>query len=234
MKRLLGLAALIAVGFAVTYGWAIHPKGADTPHTTVLPQPGAHTKADDLRVTFLGTSLTAALPTAALEQQIATCTGLDTTITAIAKGGAPSTWGVTQLDRVIASAPDIVFVEFTINDADLRRRISLEGSARAHRTLLDAVQTALPETKIMLLRLNRAFGLRAALRPRQARYDALLPDLAANTPAGYLDLRALWSAQGPSVLPDGIHPTAQAIEDITLPTLANAIAHIAQGKTRCP
>lgn len=233
-RTLIALSSLILiVGGAVA--WAIHPKGADTAQQPVQPVPARlPSQNTDLRVTFLGTSLSAALPDQTFADSITSCTGLGTTVSLVTKGGQTSVWGATQLARVIAQKPDIIFVEFTINDADLRRRVSPNASARAHRIIVDTLGAALPDTQIMLLRLNRAYGLPAALRPRQSRYDALLPRLAEETRAGYLDLRPSWSTAGRSALPDGVHPSPQAVAQITLPALRTLIAQLARGETTCP
>ena len=234
MKRLVGFIALVALVLAVVFAWAIHPKGADAAHETVLPGDGVpRANIDTLRVMFLGTSLSAALPVQELEARIKACRGADTIVSVIAAGGQTSPWGALQLDRVIATRPDIVFVEFTINDADLRRDVSLADSERAHRDILEGLRRALPNADIVLLRLNRAYGLRALLRPRQARYDALLPRLAEETNAGHFDLRPQWSQAGRSLLPDGIHPSAQAVKDISLPPLTALIQTLTSDQTNC-
>lgn len=229
-------ACLIAVlGTLVTFAWAIHPKGADDSHTAVRPSPeGPFIDGPELRVSVLGTSLSAALPVTSLEQSISACTQLDTTVSIIAAAGQTSLWGAQQLERVIATRPDVIFIEFTINDADLRRRVSLQDSNRAHRDILKTLHSALPDVRIVLLRLNRAHGLRAALRPRQARYEAQLPQLAQQTRAGYLDLRGPWSNATSAQIPDGVHPTPSAIDEITLPALTTLMGQLVHGDTGCP
>ena len=226
--RLFAVTALLAAGLLA---WAMHPKGADDGAAPILPSPETALPArPDLRVAHLGTSLTAALPVAMFEARASACLGRDVAATVVAAGGQTSLWGAGQLDRVIAAAPDVIFVEFSINDADLRRRVSLSDSARAHRSILTELQTALPQAKIVFLRLNRAYGLRAALRPRQARYDAIAHGLAMDSRAGYLDLRGQWAMAGQDVLPDGIHPTPEAIEEITIPALVTTLSQMQSGQ----
>lgn len=216
MKRALALLLVLASLLV----WAMLPKGVDTPLPGALETLGLPSPDGAVTMTFLGTSLTRDLPRAALENALTNCLKHPVTVQIIAKGGETSRWGLTQIEQVIASAPDLLFMEFTINDADLRRRVSLSESAKNHRALLDAVSAALPGTRIVLLRLNRAYGTRALLRPRQAAYDRQLT--AFDRPI--LDLRPEWSARGKDALPDGIHPTPEAVHAITLPALTRAIS----------
>ena len=51
-------------------------------------------------------------------------------------GGATSAWGLDQVDVVIAKAPDLIVLEFAINDADLGRGLSLAESRDNHRSLI--------------------------------------------------------------------------------------------------
>jgi hypothetical protein len=89
-----------------------------------------------------------------------------------------------------------------------------------------------PEAAIYLLRLNRAHGPRALLRPSLARYERLLPEIARRLSVGFVDLRAEWSDRwkndGYRSLPDGLHPTDAAAREVNVARILSIVGGVLQ------
>ena len=221
MKRLLVLILLAGIGAGL---WAAHPKGADGPLDLPAPQTSFAPLPSALTLAVIGTSLTAdAAWPEDITAHLQNCTQGTVTLQRLAKGGQTSAWGVANIANLLDAPPDVALIEFTINDADIRRGISIEDSATNHRALIKALRQANPDVQIILLRLNRAYGLRAMLRPQLAAYEQSLAEIAQIETVDLLDLRPLWASAGRGSLSDGLHPTPDAVEQITTPALRRTL-----------
>lgn len=212
----------------------------------VLPVPGksadrplplmALTANTPVTIVFMGTSLTAGDPWPDLViERLQTCVKRPLHALRIAQGGATSVWGLSRIEQVIAAAPDLVVLEFAINDADLRRGLSLGLSRDNHRAILARLKQGLPEVRIILMTTNPAIGLRRLLRPRLAAYYALYRNLAEEMDTGLIDLYPRWLAQ-PGLAPaltDGVHPAHDGAASVIVPTLTAYLARLL-GKTCTP
>ena len=183
-----------------------------------------------LRIVALGTSLTRnALWPDDLARALTACSGRPVLVTRIAEVGENSAWGLTQAQAVAALTPDLVLIEFAINDADLRDGLSLDAALDAHLRLLDVLAAEAPAARPVLMTMNRAFGLRGLLRPWLGAHYAQYRRLAAERDIGLIDLAPLWSAapatgpDGVRLLPDGLHPTDAAVAHIALPSLVTEL-----------
>ena len=191
-------------------------------------------KDGPVTIVFMGTSLTAGDPwpdrVAAL---LETCLKHPLRAFRIAQGGATSAWGLDQVDVVIAKAPDLIVLEFAINDADLRRGLSLAESRDNHRSLILQLHQGLPEVPIILMTMNPATGLRRLLRPRLAAYYGLYSDLAEQQAVGLIDLYPRWQARLTIAqdliaqdLIDGVHPSAQSIDLVIVPVVTDYLGRL--------
>lgn len=209
---LIGIVALAVDRFAVS----LPTKPADR----ALP---VRAPTQPLRVTILGTSLTARYDwPEALALALTQCLDKPPEITVIAMSGAASDWGVGQVGRVVASTPDIVLIEFGINDADLRHRISLRVSADLHRQLVSELRAGLPDIAIALMTTNPAYGLRRVIRPRLARYYAQYVVLADKLDLGLVDIYPRWLAlprRTQGLAADGLHPEQEVASAVFLSAL---------------
>lgn len=228
MKRLAALILIALIGAGV---WASHPKGADTPLKAATIIPAVPALQGPVKLAVIGTSLTAdsTWPEEVVEQ-LQTCT--ETTLRRMAKGGRTSDWGLANITTLLDDPPDLAVIEFTINDADIRRRISAQNSALNHGALIDVLRKANPDVRIVLLRLNRAYGLRAMLRPQLSRYEQNLTEIAQTEDVDLLDLRPAWAKAGRAALTDGIHPAPEATSQLTTPALTTALAQLIGGDCR--
>jgi acyl-CoA thioesterase I len=164
------------------------------------------------------------------------CTADGVELRVIAKGGADSSWGLVQLTGGLDFRPDLVLIEFMINDADIRKRLSRSESLRNHTEIIETLRDAHPDTAIFLLRLNRAYGPRALLRPALAGYERLLPEIARRSSVGLIDLRPewrdRWKSEGYRSLPDGLHPTVAAARDVNVTKLLSTVGGLLQARCR--
>ena len=187
-----------------------------------------------LRIAAFGSSLTlkGGWP-AELATRLSACLGRPVEVTVIAQAGAGSRWGLSQTGQVAAARPDLVLLEFVINDADIRDGVRLRTARAQHAALLDALP---PQAQVMLMTMNPVYGMRAVLqRPRLAAYDAMLRDLAAARDVALADLAPRWRrawAEDPALVPpDGLHPAPAATLEVTVPALAGMIAAAAGAAT---
>lgn len=222
--------ALLLAGFLGLRWLSVH---GDRP--VMIPSDPQASLPDAPRVVAMGTSLTTRYDwPAALETRLSDCLARPVTVTPVAGAGKTSDWGVGQIDRVLAARPDVVVMEFTINDADLRRKLSPAASRERHLQILGEIHGALPEARILLVGTNPTFGLRGLLRLRPGAYLDLYVDLALGDPRiGFLDLAPDWrarleTAERRAILPDGVHPDPEVARAVMVPALSAAIAPLWQ------
>lgn len=195
-----------------------------------MPPVRAPAAGEPLRIVVLGTSLTAWYDWPdRLGADLAECLGRLVEVGTVAKGGMGSEWGLGQVAAVAALAPDIVLMEFAINDADLRRMTSLSASTQTHRRLVADLRAARPGVRIVLMTMNPARGLRGALRPRLGAWYAGYRALAAELDTGLVDLYPRWLArQNPAEgTGDGVHPDPDVTAGMILPVLVPYLADLA-------
>ena len=180
-------------------------------------------------IAFMGTSLTAGSPWPDhVAGVLAVCVTHPVRALRFGQGGATSVWGLSQIEGVIAAGPDIVVMEFAINDADLRHGLSLSASEDNHHAMLTRLKQGLPKTRIVLMTTNPALGLRRLLRPRLPAYYALYHQLAAENNTGLIDLTPRWLAV-PNMaqdLTDGLHPTDTAALSVVVPVVTSYLAGV--------
>lgn len=152
-----------------------------------------------------------------------------------ARGGQHSGWGATHVDTaVVALKPDVVFIEFAINDAVTRFDLSLDTIRRNVDTILDRVSTALPACEIILQIMNPAFGKAegdSSHRRNQDAYQQIYRDAAKRRGLLLIDHSLAWNrllasegeAAVKKLIPDGVHPNAEGWRRIVTPTLHRAL-----------
>jgi acyl-CoA thioesterase I len=182
-----------------------------------------------LNVAALGTSLTArgawveALP-AALEARI----GRPVRVGNFGVSGATSRDGLRLIDRVIAMQPDMVTIEFAINDAALHRRVSLEESTANLAAIIHRLRMGAAHARLYLMTMNPAIGLRGLVRRRLPKYHASYSTLAAAENIGFIDNLPAWHAlpanRLSAAIPDGTHPLPEFSLEITLRNVVSALA----------
>lgn len=228
MRRLLALFALLGLTFASAASAAAPPA---TPRFITALRAGT-----PQHVLIYGTSLSKG--GAWVPQLQATFDarfpGL-VTLTNSARGGQHSGWGATHVDSaVVALKPDVVFIEFAINDAVTRFDLSLDTIRRNVDTLLDRIAAGLPSSEVILQIMNPAFGKaegESAHRRNQDAYQQIYRDAAKRRGLLLVDHSVAWNhllaAEGEAavkkLLPDGVHPNVEGWRRIVTPTLHRAL-----------
>lgn len=241
LVAVLAIAGMTAMLLAdILTGVLTGQRRADLPVAVpAAPFDAPHDRAAPLRLVAMGTSLTARYDwPRVLADRLEACLGQPVALTVIARSGETAVWGARQLDALVAARPDVVLMEFTANDADLRRRIAPARSDALHGEILAALHAARPEARVLLMGMNPSFGLRGVLRLRTPRYLADYVARAQGDPRiGYVDLAPDWmdlvGAQGRNiVLPDGLHPVPDAARALIPARLAPVIAALV--RQDCP
>lgn len=190
--------------------------------------------AQPLRIVAFGTSLTHANPwPELLQERLAACLVQPVEVVRISKSGSRTTWALENVSRVIAAKPDLVLLEFAINDADVTDGVSLRESVAQHNALIDALETSLPVGRIALMTMNPVNDIHRFIRVGLPRYYAAVATTAETRNTALIDLYADWVALPRELrqFPDGLHPTANDAVTVIVPGIMRRIA-IASG-TRC-
>ena len=138
----------------------------------------------------------------------------------MAKAGANSDWGLAQVPGIVALSPDLVLIEFAINDADMLDGVALERSRGNLRAIIAGVRDSRPEALIVIASTNPVSGLRGAKRPFLAEYYTAARAVAGETGAAFFDGTARWRADPqPGDLSDGLHPADAATARVIVPAL---------------
>ncbi|MBI5766458.1 MAG: SGNH/GDSL hydrolase family protein [Verrucomicrobia bacterium] len=157
-------------------------------------------------------------------------------LTNSARGGQHSGWGAANVDAaVVAQKPDVVFIEFAINDAVTRFDLSLDNVRHNVDTILDRITTMLPRCEIILQIMNPAVGKPEgdpSHRRNQDAYQQLYRDAAQRRGLLLIDHSTAWNRllreQGEAgfkkLVPDGVHPNADGWRQVVMPVLLRALS----------
>ncbi len=222
MKRTVTLTAILFAAYTLHAG-ELSPK-------TRLVQNLEVGKKQTL-VTF-GTSLTAVgawvdqLRTV-LEQQFP---GLATVING-AQGGANSDWGRGALDeKVLAHKPDTVLIEFSVNDANARRKTSVEHARENLENMIERILASNPDCEIILQVMNPPVAHTKTARPDIAAYDQMYRDVAAERGFRLIDHGPAWQELLKTdprsfllCMPDTIHPLRSGSLKVSTPVVVSAL-----------
>lgn len=226
-RWVVGLAVIILGGLAVVSWWRT-PVAAPADRLVTL---AASVPGTPMTLAVFGTSLTARSQwPEAVVAGLATCLDRPVQLVRVAEPGALSSWGVDHLPDVVAATPDLIVMEFAINDADLSDGLSLTESTANHRAMIDGLKTALPEARMVLLTMNPAQGMRGLMRPFLSRYYAAYGALAAETGSGLIDLHARWLGlprEARGLAADGLHPDEAVAQAVIVPALVEQLGRMA-------
>jgi lysophospholipase L1-like esterase len=195
-----------------------------TMNKTPMPQ-----SENSMRVVTFGTSLTNQNEWQKdLSLELSRYLSKDVRVYKVALGGKNSRWGLENLSRVVEFRPQIILIEFVINDSDIRHRLLLKESRDNHVAIINRLKAELPNVKIYLMTMSPALGLRRwLLRPFMPRYNAQYQEICNMLGIEFIDIAPLWhqpSVDLRAAIPDGLHPTREAVLQITVPAIAKAIS----------
>jgi len=138
--------------------------------------------------------------------------------------------GLAVLPKVIAHQPDVVFIEFAINDAYLPYNISVANSQNNVGTMIEAILAARPKAEVILQTMNSIKDKpdikHSSVRPELPAYYQGYRDVAKKRKLLLVDNFSNWLQimnESPEVfdrlVPDGIHPAADGYRQVLLPQL---------------
>lgn len=136
-----------------------------------------------------------------------------------------STWGVQNLDeRVLSKQPDMVLIEFAMNDAYLPYKTSKEVCRINLEYMIDRIEEANPHCEIVLQVMNMPIAEHLEQRPQINVYYDVYRKVAKKRKLKLIDHYTYWKdilKQGEVVfrkyVPDGIHPDVEAWQTYTVP-----------------
>ena len=181
---------------------------------------------DAIVLTTVGTSLTAdRLWQDRLARKVAACSGRQVVVKTVAQGGVSSRWGLQRLDDIAATAPDVVLVEFAVNDANPVNSLSLKQSLDNTAAIVADIKRQAAGASVFLVTTNPIYRAAVATRPELDAYYRQYAVVARRHGVGLIDLYPVWKkglVDRRDLIPDGVHPIAEAYE-IVLPKMASAI-----------
>lgn len=196
------LAALLAAGAAFVW---LDGLGGPGDRALKAGAPGAH----PLRIVALGTSLTARAGWPdALEKRLKACDPAGATVVQHARPNAGSDWGLGEVGAVAALAPDLVIIEFAMNDADLKDGLWPWQSRATHLALIARLRAARPDAAVLLLATNPVQGVKRITRFLLPLYQRQYGAVADAAGVGLVDGYSRWQARPDwaGAIPDGVHP----------------------------
>ena len=141
------------------------------------------------------------------------------------KGGRWSTWGVQNLeDSVLKKQPDVVMIEFAINDASYLNETSAELTQLNLQYMVDRIKIFDPDCEIILQIMNMAIGKSATYRPNLEAYYDMVREIAQKEDLLLIDHYPNWEnilTKGEDYflkfVPDGLHPNKIASVEMIAP-----------------
>lgn len=184
------------------------------------------------KIVAYGTSLTAAAawPTS-LQAQLRERFGWRATVVNAAGSGMDSRWGLANLSRrVLKQRPDVVLIEFTINDALAQSKLSVTESKANLTEMIQQIRAARPHCEVIVMIMNPPTGQALEKRSQIRHYESGYREVASKQSCRLIDFSPEWRriiAHQPSrwrrYAADGLHPTPQACDEVILPNLLRKI-----------
>jgi lysophospholipase L1-like esterase len=148
-----------------------------------------------------------------------------------AQGGQQSNWGVAALrEQVLSRNPDLVFIEFSVNDAATKHGISTQKSRSNLDLMVKAMREQNPQVDIVIQTMNTAWDSPdepshkkyASDRPHIEQYYDVYRQYALEQGLPLVDHYQTWArlqkedeAKFRKWLPDGLHPIPEASLAVT-------------------
>lgn len=142
-----------------------------------------------------------------------------------------STWGVENLrERVLEQKPDMVIIEFAMNDAYLPYTTSLEAAKLNLEYMVLRVRELYPECSIFIQVMNMPIAEHKTQRPDIELYYKLYRKEAKKLHIKLIDHYEYWISilrkgeeEFLKYVPDGIHPNIEAQKELVLPHILKAL-----------
>lgn len=142
-----------------------------------------------------------------------------------------SAWGVENLrQRVLEKKPDMVIIEFAMNDAYLPYATSVEAARLNLEYMVHRIREAYPDCSIILQVMNMPVAEHKAQRPDIELYYNLYRKEARKLKVNLIDHYEYWlpllkkgEKEFMKYVPDGIHPSITAQEELVLPHILKGL-----------
>lgn len=163
--------------------------------------------------------------------------GVGASASSVGPGNNHALSGIGKLPAVLAHQPDVVFIEFSINDAYLPYKITQDDSKRNLNTLIDRIIAANPKTEIIIQTMNpvkskpeHGGDAAATQRPHLADYVEAYRQVAKARSLRLVDHYPNWlrlmqdkPAEFDKLIPDGVHPQTAGYRAVLLPELKKSL-----------
>lgn len=145
-----------------------------------------------------------------------------------AMSGQHSKWGLENLySLVILKKPDIVFIEFAINDAHKRYGLTADNTRTNIHKMVIRIRSQLPNSEIILMTMSDAKGKAEENRQfKVSQYYQAVIDVAELNQLKLVNLYPKWTKLRQTNLrlynhymPDGLHPTDVAAKEFIVPAI---------------
>lgn len=145
-----------------------------------------------------------------------------------------SSWGVENLrERVLEQRPDMVIIEFAMNDAYLPYSTSVEAAKLNLEYMVFRIQELYPDCSIFIQVMNMPIAEHKAQRPNIELYYNLYRKEAKKLKIRLIDHYEYWvpllkkgEEEFRRYVPDGIHPDIAAQRELVLPHILKALGVI--------
>ncbi len=150
----------------------------------------------------------------------------------MAKGAMWSTWGVQNLDeRVLSKNPDLVLIEFAINDAYLPYKTSPKACRINLEYMIDRIQDQNPKCDVVIQIMNMPTGIHFhEHRPDFETYNTVYRQVAKKRKLLLIDHTTYWKPilekglpEYLKLVPDGIHPAETAWRTLVTPYILKSL-----------
>lgn len=155
--------------------------------------------------------------------------------------GNEYTWKKCGLDRIpeaIAAKPDVVFIEFAVNDAYIPYNISLNDSRKNLESMIHSLKEANAEVEIVLQTMNVVIDMpelnltSSSQRPKLFKYIKMNKRVAKKFKLQIIDHYSNWNmflkqegrVEYLKIVTDGVHPNLEGYRKILLPELKKELA----------
>jgi hypothetical protein len=143
------------------------------------------------------------------------------------ENGAGSAIGLSLLSRALVVRPEIVILEYNMNDASINRTTSVAQAQANHLAMISQLRANDPNVKICLMTMNPpiAGGITPISdRPNFAAYPQGYRDMCAADPTlTLIDCATAWAGATLAEIPDGIHATKSAVFTRSVPIMTSAL-----------
>lgn len=148
----------------------------------------------------------------------------------MAKSSTDSTYGLSILNQVIEEKPDVVFIEFAINDAYEPFLISVQECYENLNTMVQSILALNPDCEIIIQTTNPVFGEGEKDRPLLWYYYQTYRYYAASRKLFFIDYYKEWidffeanpETESQYII-DGVHPALSGTNTIIIPALEQYI-----------